>query len=101
MKCGTSPLCWNLQYGCDACANGYVWRDAVPGDHVCVEPASRTRSAQENQGVTADVCPQGYVWREIVPTDHVCVLINVRDQVIPMENALGPSRTQVATGMLP
>jgi hypothetical protein len=35
-------------YGADACAAGYVWRDAYSGDHVCVTSDARTRSANEN-----------------------------------------------------
>ena len=25
----------------DVCRQGYVWREAYPGDHVCVTPATR------------------------------------------------------------
>ena len=30
----------DLPYGPDTCKQGYVWRDAIPGDHVCVVPAA-------------------------------------------------------------
>jgi hypothetical protein len=36
------------QYGPDTCRQGYVWRDAVPGDHVCVPPWIRAQAQQEN-----------------------------------------------------
>jgi hypothetical protein len=35
-------------YGPDTCLQGYVWRDAVSGDHVCVTPATRDQAAQDN-----------------------------------------------------
>jgi len=35
-------------YGPDTCRQGFVWRDAFPGDNVCVIPASRDRAAADN-----------------------------------------------------
>jgi hypothetical protein len=35
-------------YGPDTCLQGYVWREAVPGDHVCVTPETRAQAAQDN-----------------------------------------------------
>ena len=32
----------------DTCVQGYVWREAVPGDHVCVTPETRAQAAQDN-----------------------------------------------------
>lgn len=32
----------------DACRQGYVWREAVPDDHVCVTPAIRQQAAEDN-----------------------------------------------------
>ncbi|MEH2393254.1 MAG: hypothetical protein V7K21_16915 [Nostoc sp.] len=29
-------------YGSDTCISGYVWREAFPGDHVCVTRAVRS-----------------------------------------------------------
>ncbi|MFK5996607.1 MAG: SH3 domain-containing protein [Rhodobacterales bacterium] len=37
-----------LPYGPDTCRDGYVWRDTIPGDHVCVRPAARAAAAHEN-----------------------------------------------------
>ena len=36
-------------YGPDTCTQGFVWREAVPGDHVCVTPETRAQAAQDNQ----------------------------------------------------
>jgi hypothetical protein len=35
-------------YGPDTCLQGYVWREAFPGDHVCVTPATRSQAAYDN-----------------------------------------------------
>ena len=89
-------------YGPDTCINGYVWREAVPNDHVCVVPAVRTAARQDNEQaryrVSAtihrygpDTCRTGYVWREATPADHVCVLPAVRAQA-RADNEAAPSR---------
>jgi hypothetical protein len=78
-------------YGPDTCLNGYVWREAIPADHVCVTPLVRMQTAQENDLAGAhrsptggpygpDTCLSGYVWREAYPGDHVCVLSPRRQQ---------------------
>jgi hypothetical protein len=36
------------EYGPDTCLQGYVWREAYEGDHVCVPPQSRTQAANDN-----------------------------------------------------
>jgi hypothetical protein len=75
----------------DACRQGYVWREAFPGDHVCVTPATRTQAAQDNSQADArrqpgggvsgpNTCLQGYVWREARPGDLVCVTPETRAQ---------------------
>jgi hypothetical protein len=76
--------------GPDTCLEGYVWRDAVPNDHVCVIPATRSQAATDNAQAAArrdpngpygpDTCISGYVWREAVSTDHVCVTPATRSQ---------------------
>lgn len=90
----------NLPYGPDTCKQGYVWRDAIPGDHVCVVPARRSLAAQENATAGARVdplgaygpnsCKPGFVWREAYSGDVVCVTGARRSQVA-QENADGPS----------
>jgi hypothetical protein len=40
-------------YGPDTCLNGFVWREAYPGDHVCVTPATRSQAAANNAQAAA------------------------------------------------
>ena len=91
-----------LAYGPDTCRQGYVWREAFPGDHVCVPPKSRAQAADDNSHARSrvqpgggpygpDTCRQGYVWREARPSDHVCVVPTTREQTA-RENRLAPSR---------
>ncbi len=71
------------------CLNGFVWREAVGGDHVCVTPGTRQQAADDNahaadrvslhnQSYGPDTCRRGYVWREATPDDHVCVTPGTR-----------------------
>ena len=73
------------------CLNGYVWREAGAGDLVCVTPAVRSQTRDENAQAAArrsptggpygpDTCLVGYVWREAFPGDHVCVPPDRRTQ---------------------
>jgi hypothetical protein len=75
----------------DLCRQGYVWREAVPGDHVCVRPEMRQQARDDNDQAASrrqlgggpygpDTCKQGFKWRGAVPDDHVCVLPEVYDQ---------------------
>jgi hypothetical protein len=79
------------EFGPDTCVSGFVWREAFPGDHVCVAPAVRTQSATDNQLAPRrrlpgggefgpDTCRSGFVWREARPADHVCVTPQTREQ---------------------
>lgn len=78
------------------CKSGFVWREARPSDLVCVTPAARARTAQENADASKHVdpagaygpntCVSGYVWREAFEGDLVCVTPAVRD-VVRKENA--------------
>ncbi len=36
------------QYGPDTCRQGYVWREAYQGDHVCVRPWVRAQARRDN-----------------------------------------------------
>lgn len=78
-------------YGPDTCLEGYVWREARAGDHVCVEPRVRDQVRRDNAQAAArrapgtngngpNACAVGYVWREAYPGDVVCVEPRVRDQ---------------------
>ncbi len=94
----------DLPYGPDTCKQGYVWRDAIPGDHVCVTPDRRTTAAHENSIAGSRVdptgaygpnsCKSGFVWREAYPGDVVCVTGARRTQV-HQENLDGPSHRVV------
>jgi len=89
-----------LPYGPDTCKSGYVWRDAIPGDHICVRPARRSKAAHENSIAGSRVnpagaygpntCKPGFVWREAYAGDVVCVSGARREQV-RRENRDGPS----------
>jgi hypothetical protein len=85
----------------DACDDGYVWREAFPGDRVCVTPAVREQAARDNAAAAGrwvpgphgpDECQPQYVWREATPSDRVCVTPGGRD-LIRVENREAPSRT--------
>jgi hypothetical protein len=91
-----------LPYGPDTCIQGFVWREAGPGDVVCVTPAIRTSTAQQNQAAGQNVepnggaygpatCKQGFVWREAFSGDTVCVTPGVRSQAAS-DNAAAASR---------
>jgi hypothetical protein len=86
-------------YGPNTCVAGFVWREAFAGDMVCVTPAVRSATAEENRlgqsrrvlAYGPDTCKQGFVWREAAPGDHVCVVPASRARA-QQENALAASR---------
>ena len=91
----------------DTCRQGYVWREAFRGDHVCVTPTVRDRAAYDNSQANArrapgggaygpDTCRQGYVWREARPSDHVCVTPQTRAETAA-DNRQAPARRARAT----
>jgi serralysin len=98
---GTS---WAIcEYGPDTCVAGYVWREAFPGDHVCVLEATRTQAANDNKLASQrrsptggpygpDTCRPGFVWREASPQDHVCVTGATRAQTSNDNNQAGARR---------
>ncbi|MBV6697507.1 hypothetical protein [Kitasatospora aureofaciens] len=66
-------------FGPDTCRQGFVWRDARPGDHVCVIPQHRDDAASDNSQVAVRTlqngfCVSSFVWREAWSGDHVCVI---------------------------
>ncbi|MEV7613997.1 hypothetical protein [Streptomyces sp. NPDC089799] len=73
-------------HGPDTCLEGFVWREARPDDHVCVEPAVRDQVRADNvrsdttTGLGSKECAPGRVWREAYPGDTVCVEPRVRDR---------------------
>jgi len=90
-----------LPYGPDTCVQGYVWREAGPGDVVCVTPATRSQASSDNAAAGQRVdpggaygpntCKQGYVWREAFGGDVVCVTPDIRSQA-SSDNAAAASR---------
>jgi hypothetical protein len=82
------------------CKQGFVWRLARSADHVCVTPAARTRTANENAAAASlrdpkgaygpNSCVSGYVWREAFAGDIVCVKPEIR-KLVQQENAEGPT----------
>jgi hypothetical protein len=98
---GTSTSAVAQTFGPDTCRQGFVWREAIPSDHVCVTPASRALVRQENAlaasrrnptgAYGSDTCISGFVWREAFSGDHVCVT-PARRSAVRQENALAASR---------
>jgi hypothetical protein len=84
-----------------ACQAGYVWREAFPGDHVCVLPETRRQAADDNRSASSRVnpkgpygpqsCIEGFVWRQARFDDHVCVTPDTRQQTLN-DNAKAESR---------
>jgi hypothetical protein len=86
-----------VQYN-NACAEGYVLREAFEGDHVCVTPETHDRAKSDNEhaaklraGKDSDQCVRGLVWRLANPDDHVCVPQLTREQTAD-DNRLASSR---------
>jgi hypothetical protein len=87
----------------DTCLTGYVWREASPADHVCVTPAVRAQTANDNAQAASrrtgsgpygpDTCKEGFVWRDAYPHDHVCVTPATRTQATS-DNSAAQSRLQ-------
>jgi hypothetical protein len=91
----------------DTCRQGFVWREAFAGDHVCVAPAVRARAEEDNSLARdreesggahgAETCRQGFVWREAFAGDRVCVTPAVRDQAA-RDNGQAEGRRQPMNG---
>ncbi|WP_140158064.1 hypothetical protein [Micromonospora sp. NBS 11-29] len=86
----------DLPWGPYTCASGYVWREAVPGDQVCVTSQTRTDTQTENalgpsRRESNGFCKSGFVWRETRPSDLVCVVPSSRDRAYS-DNANAPFR---------
>jgi hypothetical protein len=84
------------------CLPGFVWREAVAEDHVCVTPETRAQVRQDNELADSrrstsggpfgpDTCLPGFVWREATAGDHVCVTPETRSQA-QQDNELADSR---------
>ena len=95
--------------GSDVCKQGYVWREAYPGDHVCTTPEERSLINTENRQAASrrsptdrtygtDTCKSGFVWRETRAEDHVCVMPERRARVAA-DNRDAPNRYLRARSM--
>jgi len=95
----------DLPYGRDTCRPGFVWRQTVPEDHVCVTPETRRQAAEDNEQAKdrvnvyggrygPDTCVKGFVWRDATPGDHVCVTPETRAQA-KADNAQAANRRQI------
>ena len=75
-----------------SCSQGFVWREAFPGDYVCVTSESRSLVTSENRDPAhAEPCQPGTVWRESRPSHHICVSLERRAEVAD-ENRLASGR---------
>jgi hypothetical protein len=99
---GPAPCALAQAAAPDACKPGFVWRDAYPGDHVCVDPVVHSRTQGQNKLAASkrsptdrtsgpDTCLPGYVWRLTRPEDHTCVTPDQRAQAAA-DNAAAPGR---------
>jgi hypothetical protein len=96
-------------YGPDTCLNGFVWRDAAPGDHVCVTPDVRAQAADDNAHAAErsteygpfgpNTCMYGLVWRAAFVGDQVCVDPANRDQAIADNAQAAARRNDVRTAL--
>ena len=101
-SCSVWGAVYYLRYGPDTCREGFVWRELVPNDHVCVSPQTRQQGITDNALAAQrrnpaggpygpDTCLSGFVWREVTPNDHVCVPPPTRDQT-RADNTLAAGR---------
>jgi hypothetical protein len=90
----------------NTCSAPYVWRNARPGDAVCVTAATRQTVADENANPSAnkqpgggaygpDTCAATFVWREAFPGDTICVSTTERANTLA-DNAAAASRVAPA-----
>jgi Domain of unknown function (DUF4185) len=96
----------HLPFGPDTCRAGFVWREAIPDDHVCATPRARLATQQQNAEADArrapkggafglDTCLQGFVWRGAYDQDHICVTPRERSATAA-SNAAANSRRAAA-----
>ncbi len=83
------------------CKDGYVWREAKPGDDVCVTIPVADQTSKDNLEAKSrlaivafgpDACIPGFVFRVAFFGDAVCVTQAVRDQTAK-ENMEAASHT--------
>jgi hypothetical protein len=100
--CSQWGTAYYVRYGVETCKDGFVWRELVANDKVCVDPHVREDGLKDNAAAAQrrapqggpsgpDTCQQGFVWRELTPADHVCVSVEAREQG-KKDNAAAMSR---------
>lgn len=95
------------EYTTSGCKPGYVWREAFPGDSVCVVKEQADQAKLDNAAASSRVdpdgdhgpqsCLQGYVWRVARESDLVCVEPEVRERVL-MDNQTAHVRAATTAG---
>jgi hypothetical protein len=81
----------------DTCIQGFLWREANPTDHVCVQGGMahevhvQNLHPTDNQVPGSNTCVSGFVWREAFDGDTVCVSPDFRANV-RADNAAAASR---------
>ena len=90
-----------LPFGPETCINGFVWREAIPGDNVCVTPETRSQTRYDNSqagyrrnpngAYGSNTCINGFVWREAFDGDVVCVTPDTRAKA-KYDNSQAPYR---------
>jgi hypothetical protein len=53
----TKSYAVSCPYGPSQCRPGFVWREATPGDHVCVPVSTRSQVASDNAQASARIDP--------------------------------------------
>jgi len=85
------------------CTVGYIQRNAVKGDEVCVTPEDQDEAQKQNANAAnnrrlgggaygPNTCRDGYVWREAYQGDVVCVTPYERAKA-KRQNAQSPRYT--------
>jgi len=99
-------------YVTDVCKPGFVWREAVPGDKVCVVPPARDHARNDNAlavqrrspnggAYGPATCKPGYIWREATQDDRVCVSPDVRSQTHEQNRLAATRRVDTAASYRP
>ena len=76
----------------ETCIPAYVWREAVPDDHVCVTSKTHLQTLEDNMlagqrrdpkggPFGANTCQSGFVFRDAFDGDQVCVTVETRTNV--------------------
>lgn len=85
-------------YGPPTCVTGEVWRNAFPGDDICVTTDQQQQVSNENSLATSR-------WMAVLTTPHACVLENgvqlVWRAVVPVSAVAGYTEPPIPPGYTP